>query len=240
MVTVDTASPDSSAQATAPAPLSRLVRITAGVSLALAGLLNGLPAYLSQLFAGDLEYSDYLLWGAANPELAQIEQIAYVVSMLFAPIGLLAIAQVTRWRAPILTAIAAPLFVWGMWGFQNILSFGYLTVSTAARSIGTDAAVGLNDGLAADAPGLLISLLPHLVGSFLGLVLLSIACWKSRAFSRIPLILMVAFLIWDFLLPPAGMLEPHILLVVAWVWLGIDLIRMPGAVWRGESSVRRT
>lgn len=239
MVTVDSASLDSTAPIRATAPLSRIVRITAGVSLALAGLLNGLPAYLSQLLAGDLEYSDYLLWGAANPELAQVEQLAYVVSMLFAPIGLLAIAQVTRWRAPVLTAIAAPLFVWGMWGFQNILGFGYLTVSTAARSIGTEAAVGLNDGLAADTPGLLISLLPHLVGSFVGLVLLSIACWKSRAFSRIPLILMIAFLIWDFLLPSAGLLEPHILLVIAWVWLGIDLIRMPEPVWRGEASARR-
>lgn len=239
MVTARTAAIDDPATARATPPLSRLIRVAAGVSLALAGLLNGLPAYLSQLIAGDLEYGDYILWGAAHPDLAALEQLAYVASMLFAPIGLLAVAQVSRWRAPVLTAIAAPLFLWGMWGFQNILGFGYLTVSTAARSMGPESAVALNDGLAADPPGLLISLLPHLVGSFLGLVLLSIACWKSRAFSRTPLILLMAFLVWDFLLPAAGVLEPHILLVVAWAWLGIDLVRMPEPVWHGEFPARR-
>ncbi|WP_022886627.1 hypothetical protein [Glaciibacter superstes] len=230
MTTVQSAS----LEARTTPPLSGTVRIVAGVSLALAGILNGLPAYLSQILAGDMEYVDYIRWGADNPGLAQTEQLVYVVSMLFAPIGLLAMAQVTRWRAPVITAVAAPLFLWGMWGFQNILSFGYLTVSTATRSIGPEAAVRLNDGLAADASGLLISLAPHLLGSFVGLVLLSIACWKSRAFSRTPIILLVVFLLWDFLLPAVGPLEPHILLIAAWVWLGIDLIRMPASVWRGE------
>ena len=44
---------------------------------------------------------------------------------------------------------------------------------------------------------------------------------------------MVAFLLWDFLLPPLGSIDPHLLLVVAWGWLGVHLLRMPEATWNG-------
>ncbi|HEX6242193.1 MAG TPA: hypothetical protein VFZ61_14885, partial [Polyangiales bacterium] len=59
--------------------------------------------------------------------------------------------------------------------------------------IGVDAAVKLNDGLV-DHPGTMVAaLLPHLIGSFFGLILLSIACWRSGVFPRIALAALVAF-----------------------------------------------
>ena len=82
------------------------------------------------------------------------------------------------------------------------------------------------------------ALLPHLVGSFVGLILLSIACWRSRSFPRIPLVAAGGFLVWDFLLPSIGALEPHLLLFVALGWLGVHMIRMDDAAWRGSRVAR--
>ena len=41
----------------------------------------------------------------------------------------------------------------------------------------------------------------------------------------------------DFALPPLGPIDPHILLVLAWVWMGVHLLRLPDAVWRGAPPV---
>ena len=47
--------------------------------------------------------------------------------------------------------------------------------------------------------------------------------------------LLVAFLVWDFGLPALGPVDAHVLLVVAWVWMGVHLLRMPDDVWRGAT-----
>lgn len=217
-------------------PYSRALRITAGVSLLLAGILNGLPPYLTHLIHGDLEFTEYIRWGTAHRGAVLAEQLALVTSMLFAPLGLLGLAHVTRWRSPRLTAIATPLFIWGMWGFQNLLSQGYLMVYSMPNILGVDQAVQFSESLRSDVGVIASGLVPHILGSFVGLILLTIACWKSRAFPRTPLVLLVAFLVWDYGLPSGeGVFEPHLLLVLAWGWLGLHLMRMKDATWRGEA-----
>jgi hypothetical protein len=120
-----------------------------------------------------------------------------------------------------------------MWGFANVLAMGYVTGTVAPSVLSVEDAVVLNDGLGGSPGTVATALVPHLIGSFLGLVLLSLAAWRSGAFPRTPLVLLVGFLVWDFLLPPLGPVDAHVLLVVAWVWLGVRLLRMPHAVWRG-------
>ena len=60
----------------------------------------------------------------------------------------------------------------------------------------------------------------------------------EELFGNVIYLLFLAFLVWDFIAAPAGALigplEPHLLLVLAWGWLGIYLIRMPDSVWRGR------
>ena len=214
-------------------PLARIVQVALGVSLVLAGVLNGLSQYLGHLLAGDLEMADQMRWWVEHPREAQLEQLALVTSALFMPFGLLGLAQVTRWCFPRLTVVATILVLWGMWGFHNILAMGYVSVYVAARVQTFSSAVGLNEAVTADPGVWAVALVPHLVGSFLGLLLLSVACWRSGQFPRTPLVLLVVFLVWDFLLPPVGPLEPHLLLVVSWVWLGVHLVRMPSERWRG-------
>ena len=233
MTTLDT-TPE---QAAFAAPHSALARRAAGVCLILGGLLNGGAQYLTELIAPDHEdFNAQIRWGADHAEVHQTEQLALVISMLFLPLGLLGLAQVARWHARRLTAVAVVLTVWGMWGFTNVIALGYAAGSVAPDPLGVGAAVELNDAYLEHTGVMVTALLPHLIGSFLGLLLLSIACWRSRSLPRVPLALLVAFLVWDFLLPSLGPLEPHLLLMVALCWLGVHLLRMSQARWHGASD----
>lgn len=220
-------------------PFSRALRIAAGLCLIAGGLLNGLPQFVVEFLTSDQEtFSDQIAWSRENPVLHGAEQTALVASSLFMPLGLLAVAHLSRFRAPVLTAVATPLVLWGMWGFGNVLAMGYVAGTVAPTLLPLDQAVALNDGLSSHYGTVATALVPHLIGSFLGLVLLGIAVWRSRSFPRGTVVLLVAFLVWDFGLPPLGPVDPHVLLVVAWVWMGIHLLRLPDAVWRGAEPVR--
>ncbi len=222
---------------TAPPPFSRALRIAAGCSLIAAGLLNGLTQFVFALFAPEPDsFSDQIVWGAENPVLHGVEQTALVVSSLVMPLGLLGVAHLTRFRAPVLTAIATPLVLWGMWGFGNVLAMGYVAGTVAPSLLAVEEAVALNEGLSSHPGTVATALVPHLIGSFLGLVLLGVAIWRARSFPRPAAVLLVGFLVWDFLVPSLGPVAPHVLLVLAWVWMGIHLLRLPDAVWRGAGQ----
>lgn len=214
-------------------PLSRSARIAAGLCLCAASLSNGLSQYVGELFKPDSleDFSAQIRWGVEHPAIHAIEQTALLVSMLFLPLGFLALAHVTRWSSPRLTGAAVVLLLWGMWGFHNVVALGYAAGTVAINPLGTDSAVALNDGYTEHSGVLLTALLPHLLGSFLGLLLLAAAGLRGRSLPRPALLMLVAFLIWDFLLPSAGPLEPHLLLTVSLAWLGVHVLRMPQSVW---------
>lgn len=218
------------------APYSRLVRRAAAACLVLAALTNGLSQYVGHLVIGDLDWIDQVRWGEQNLAFLRAEQLTLMVSALFMPLGLLGIAQVTRWSAPRLTVIGTPLMLWGMWGFHNILAGGYIFGALAVDVLGAETAVRFNEGIMTDPGAGLLALLPHLLGSFTGVLLLSIAAWRSGHFPRAACALVVAFLVWDFFLVPVGPLEAHLLLALGWAWLGVALWRMPQRVWRGGAE----
>ena len=218
-------------------PLSRAVQVTVGCALVAAGLLNGLSQYVGHLLAGDGidDFADQMRWWAAHPTEARVEQLALVASTLVMPIGLLGLLHLARRRSHRLTAVAGVLVLWGIWGFHNILAMGYVTGYVGPQELPMGEAIRLNDALTTE-PGVVVTaLLPHLLGSFVGLLLLCVACWRSRLVPRAPLVLLAVFLVWDFLLPAAGPLEPHLLLVVSWGWLGVHIVRMAPQDWRGHA-----
>ncbi len=217
-------------------PYSRQLRIAAGASLVLAGLLNGLTQYVGFLVIGDLDFSEQIRWGAEHPDFHRVEQVLLVVSTLFMPLGLLGVAHVCRFTNPLLTAIATPLVVWGMWGFHNVLAMGYVSGTVAPAVLTVDQAVTLNEGLVTEAGTVATALAPHLIGSLLGLGLLSIAAWRAGAFPRPAIGLLLIFLVWDFFLEPVGPLEPHLFLALSWVWMGWHLLKLPDETWQGAHT----
>jgi hypothetical protein len=221
--------------APATAPYSALVRTAAGVCLVLAGLTNGLSQYVGHLAIGNLGFSEQIRWAADHPAFQRAEQSLLVVSSLFLPLGLLGLAQVTRWSSRRLTLVAVPLFLWGMWGFHNVLTMGYVSGTVAPPLVGLETAVALNDGLVADPGAVWLALVPHLVGSFFGVLLITVAAWRSGCFPRAGCALVIAFLVWDFFLPAVGPWEAHLLLALGWGWLGVSLLRLPQQVWTGAA-----
>ena len=114
---------------------------------------------------------------------------------------------------------------------------GYVAGTVAPTVLPVEDAVRLNDdGLLGDVGVIVTALVPHLLGSFFGLLLLCLAAWRSGVFPRVACALVIAFLVWDFLLPSYGVLEPHLLLVVGFSWLGIRLATLPR---RGLARRRR-
>ncbi len=222
--------PDLAATDPAP-PYTRAIQVAAGTCLVLAGLLNGLPQYVGSQLTGDLDFSDQIVWGTTHELAHRSEQSLILLSSLFLPLGLLGLAQVTRWYSRRLTLVAAPLVLWGMWGFHNVLAFGYVSGTIAPTVLPVADAVTLNDALVSDPGSVAMALVPHLVGSFFGLLLLMVAAWRTGVLPRAACALVVAFLVRDFLLPTAGPAEPHLLLAVGFVWLGIRVGRLAPREW---------
>jgi hypothetical protein len=220
-------------------PYSTLIRKAAGVCLILAAITNGLAQYVYWIFLSDLkEGSERIAWGAENMGFYRASTAVILVSALFMPLGLLAIAQVTRWSSPRLTLIGTPLMLWGMWGFHNILAGGYITGPMSAGALGAERTVELQEALMGDQLGFFLAVVPHMLGSLVGLVLLTIAAWRSGAFPKVACALVLAFLIFDFFFFTFAtkFVAPHILLFIGWTWLGIALLRMPQQVWAGNRT----
>lgn len=227
-----TTSPSPTTATTAP-PLSRAVQVGVGACLILAGLTNGLGQYVGELLMPELDdFSAQIRWGAEHTGVHGAEQTALLVSMLVLPLGFLGLAQLTRWSAPRMTAVGVVLTMWGMWGFHNVVALGYGAGTVGPSAIGVDEAVELNEGYLDHVGTAVTALFPHLLGSFFGLLLLAGAGLKGRSLPKVPLVLLMVFLVWDFLLPAFGPLEPHLLLTVSLVWLGIHVVRMAPEVWR--------
>ena len=218
------------------APLSRAAQLGAGACLVVAGLTNGLSQYVGEFLMPELDdFSAQIRWGADHVTVQLIEQTVLLVSMLVLPFGFLGLAHLTRWSAPRLTALGLILTLWGMWGFHNVVALGYSAGTVAPSAIGVDNAVELNDAYITHAGTVVTALLPHLLGSFFGLLLLAGAGLKGRSLPRVPLVLLIVFLVWDFLLPSFGPLEPHLLLAAALIWLGIHIARFSPEQWRNPT-----
>ncbi|KAA1419753.1 hypothetical protein FE697_017740 [Mumia zhuanghuii] len=218
-------------------PLSRAIQLGVATCLILGGLLNGGLQYADHLLAGDPERRELLVWGLEHHAVYQAVWFGVMLSSVCLLLGLLGLAQITRWRAPRLTAVATVLTVLGMWGFGNVLAGTYVAHVVVPDVLGVDAAVTLvEDGYLKDWGMVAGSLVPHLVGSFFGVLLLAVACWRA-GLPKVPAVLLIVFLVWDFALSPIGIVEPHVLLLVALVWLGVAVARMPQREWLGQSAL---
>lgn len=214
-------------------PLSRAIQLSVAASLVLAGLLNGGLQYVDHLTAGDGEQRELITWGLAHHAVYQAVWFGVMFSSIFLLVGFLGLAQMTRWHSPRLTVVATLLTVWGMWGFGNVLAGTYVAQVVTPDLFGVDDAVKLiDDGYLKDWGMIASTLAPHLIGSFFGLILLAVACWRA-GLPRVPAALLIIFLVWDFGFAPIGPLEPHVLLLVSLMWFGVSVARTPQRVWLG-------
>ena len=221
---------------TAP-PFSRAIQLTVAAALGVGAVLSALPQYVEHLLAGDLERQDQIAWGLAHQAFYRAEWLAAILGSFLLLIGFLGLWQITRWSAPRLTAIGAVVLTWGMTG-QIVSDTATYTAQVVAADVfgATDAERLVADGYLRD-PGVIAGILvPVVVGMLVGVIILAVALWRS-AFPRVPVALLALWPLSDFFGPfPLGPVTSDLLLLVAGVWLGVEVARLPHSRWLGRDT----
>jgi hypothetical protein len=216
-------------------PFSRPIKLTVAVCLAVGAGLSAVPQYIEQLLAGGLEREDQIAWGLAHQGFYRVEWLAGMLGSCQLAIGFLGLWQITRWSTPKLTAISAVVLTWGMSGQIFSETATYASQVIAADVFGAAGAERLiSEGYLHD-PGMIAGVLvPVIAGMFFGVILLAVALWRS-AFPRVPVVLLALWPLWEFFGPsPLGPFTTDLFLLVAGVWLGVVVARLPHARWLGR------
>lgn len=176
-------------------------RTAAAICLILAGLLSAAFVLLASAPG----------WGSDNVERLQgisprttVSFLAYAAYQLPLMIGLLGVAHLLRGRAPVLGSLGASLAGLGAFGYAVYGGSQLMIPAMAADPANLEVYAQLRAG-SETLTGPFAAL--GMVGSIAGLLLLSIALWRSRVGAR-----------WI----PVGV----------WVWLGVEFIGtslIPGA-----------
>lgn len=215
-------------------PLSRSVQVVAALSLMVGAVTSGGLQYAEYLMAGDLERKDQIAWGLDHDGFYQLEWIGAMVASFLLLLGFLGLWQVTRWSTPKLTAVGAVILTWGLSGQIFSETATYTAQVVAAKVFGADGAERLiAEGYLKDGGIIGGVLVPVIAGMFIGLMLLSVALWRS-GFGRSPAVLLALWPLWDFFGPgPVGPVTADLFLIAAGTWLGLVVLRMPQERWRG-------
>jgi hypothetical protein len=218
-------------------PFSRPIRLTVAFCLAAAAVLSAVPQYVEHLLTGDIEREDQIAWGIAHHDFYRVEWLAAMLGSVLLLIGFLGLWQITRWSTPKLTVIGAIVLTWGMSGQIFSETATYTSQVVAAEVFGSaDADRLIAVGYLRD-PGMIAGVLvPVIAGMFLGVILLAVALWRS-AFPRVPVVMLALWPLWDFFGPsPLGPFTTDLFLLVAGVWLGVVVARLPHARWLGRDT----
>jgi len=165
-------------------------RLLTAVCLAATALLSTLWTITEPEISG--EYDAWLTALADAGWRAQLSGLAFVLAQLPFMVGM---AGVARWLQPSRLATVGGFFT-VLGGFGHAVYGGVMLSHTVMAADLTNQSVyaGLLEDLEA-APGLMPFMLFGLLGTVLGVLLLSIAWWRSRSEPR-----WVAPLLWAFLL----------------------------------------
>jgi hypothetical protein len=218
-------------------PLSRAVRVTAGLCLVAGAVLCAVPQLAERLVAGDLARADQIEWGLAHQGFYRTEWLTAMVGGFLLLFGFLGLWQITRWSAPRLTALGAVVLTWGMSGQVFSDTATYVAQVVAADTEGAPGAERLiRQGYLHDPGMIAVVLVPVIAGMFVGLLLLAVALWRS-GFPRVPVVLLALWPLWDFIGPSRlGPVTADLFLLLAGSWLGLLVSRLPHGRWLGHDT----
>jgi hypothetical protein len=151
-------------------------RITAGLCLIAGPLL--LVAATLVAPEGSEETEEYLARLAAESDRATISTALSFAGFLLLVPGVFGIIHLLRHRAVALAHVGGVLAVIGVVSFAALTATGFYDIELAerpARALGVEILDEVEEGV-----GVFVVLIPALVGTSLGLLLLSIALWRAE------------------------------------------------------------
>jgi hypothetical protein len=218
------ASVDSPVPTASPAAFwSGPTRVAGALTLVLSGLLWA----IADIIGPHLNGAASLNWIAANPGLAGI---GITADMLATPCLLGATAVwllLSRRRSPRLAWTGAVLLVLGLTGQAMIMGVE-LVDYMVARSRKIDPTVYsavVGDAPDPSLPGTVFMVM-FFVGAFVGIVVMMVAVWRSRALPRAAAALLVAFQLTASVNPP---FPTTVIATAGLVWMAVALLRTPVA-----------
>lgn len=206
--------------------------------LAVVFLIAGpLFQYIEQWITPNVDSSTLaaMLPGIAhNPHAYLLTSIVgYFGGALYFPLFIV-LFHLTKGRSPILAHIAVTTGFFGALGSASmhvVQILQYLMVQPGLDA--TQMQKLLNH--VENGPFAALVLPMFMIGMFGSMVLMVIALWKSKSVPRIPVVLIVLFMIPDFfnlqLVPHQGPFNIHILLLVAFGWIAYRVVTIPEEKW---------
>lgn len=190
------------------------------VATATAFVLGGALQLTSELLVPPT--ADYMGWMAAHPGRAEVAAVADLLAVPFLIATTIAWTALARARSKRLAWPGGALMIMGMCGLAALV--GATTAQHWLLTLGVDA------GTVAkifDVGGLPLAVqLVMFLGAPLGVILLAVGMWRSRALPRGALALAVAFIVVDFT-PMSGVVPfpTHAVLLAALAWMAVAVLR---------------
>ena len=162
---------------------------------------------------------------AARPAAYTASVVVGTLSTLLLLLGSLGLLEHCRWRAPLWSRTGAWLAVVSLACFVGVRAVQAVELQLATSGLPSAQAAGLLDGAFSAPLGLLV-LLPFVGGTFVGLVAIGVACWRS-GLPRPAAVLLMVFPVADQAAGhlPVGPVASHLVLLVALAWIAAALWR---------------
>lgn len=210
-----------------------------GAALAATGLVlgaagNTAQAVLTQVLGGRPEsIEEQAALAADSPTLLTAMSVTGTVALPFMAIGFVAAAHLLARRARRTGRVAGTLLVVGMWGFLGLQLTGLVQIRALVDGEPGLAAATWLDGLRSDPLLGVLFALPFLVGTVLGMLVLTIGMLVARGGvpAWIPGVWLV-FIALDFTVGAVGPVDPHWLYLLGAVGLAHHVLRDGGRAWR--------
>lgn len=207
----------------------------AATTLVIGAVANTAQAVMTQVLGGRPETIDeQVALAADSPALVTAMSVTGTIAIPFMALGFVAAAHLLARRVPRTGRLAGTLLVLGMWGFLAIQLTGLVQIRALLDGeAGLAAATWLGDLRSDTLLGVLFAL-PFMVGTVLGMLVLTVGLLVVRGIAVprwIPGAWLV-FIVLDFTVGAVGPVDPHWLYLLGAAGLAHHVVREGGRAWR--------
>lgn len=216
-------------------------RIAAAVTLVLAAAFPLASHLMAQLMAPTDRTIDALHWVADHPDLANLTKVFDLLAVPFWFGTALVYVLLSRQRSPRLAYAGGILLGCGLVGLSAVE--GYETLAYALAQDGRFELSALADVVDAQssvpAIVMLLLLIPF---AFFGLLTSAVALWRSGAVPRAAVLMILAFLVVDFILNEGFYIAPawasHVFNFIGACWIA-SAVLLAGRAVPADEALRR-
>ena len=190
---------------------------------------------------GEEEAEEYLATIADETGRAEAGAILFYLGFVLLTVGIFGIIHLLRNRAVVLGHIGGVLAVVGAISFAALVATTFYDIALA-ESPDREAAVAIYDSLE-DTAGFFVVLIPALIGTALGLLLLAIGLWRARiAPVWVPIVVLAGLVLVSIGTDLVPVAIGNALLLAALGYVGAKVLGMGNDEWergpdpRGELS----